>query len=236
MTKARVAAGTIVGPHHRKNNEENQDALFYQQEDDFTVIAAADGAGSLKNSKFGAELVSYISVEETLNSLLNEESTIEQALRNGVERAKDDLMAQNNWETMGCTLSLAVHSPDGWGVALVGDAFAVVSKSVTEHELIHREPDSEYANITKLITSKNYDPLYVFGDEKICAVSVASDGLTNLSVNISEHTASPNFWTPLIRRASENEMNVEAFLEYLNKNEKLYDDTTLVIASSIIQE
>ena len=104
MTKARVAAGTIVGPHHRKNNEENQDALFYQQEEDFTVIAAADAAGSLKNSKFGAELVSYISVEETLNSLLNEESTIEQALRNGVERAKDDLMAQNNWETMGCTL------------------------------------------------------------------------------------------------------------------------------------
>lgn len=231
MTESTIInAGTIVGPHHRRNNEENQDSLYYRQESEYTVIAAADGAGSLKNSKMGADLASYISVEETLRSLLENES-IDQSLQNGVQKAREELLNHKNSKTMGCTLALAVHSPDGWGVALVGDAFAIVSESFTEHRLIHRKPDSEYTNITKLLTSDNYDPLYITDEDEIVALSVATDGLTNLSVNIAENLASPNFWTPLITRASENTMNVEAFLKHLDTNEKLYDDTTLVIAT-----
>lgn len=225
-----INAATITGPHHRRKNEDNQDTFHYLQEDDYTVIAAADGAGSLKNSAVGADLASHISVEETLKSLQQGEN-IENSLKKGVQEARETLVARDDWDIVGCTLALAVKTSTEWGIALVGDAFAVVSEEITEHRLIHRKPDSEYANITKLLTSNDYDPLYITGKDEIAALSVATDGLTNFSVNIAQNTASANFWTPIIKRAAENNMNVEAFLEYLDKNEKLYDDTTLVIAS-----
>lgn len=229
-----VSAGTITGPMHKRNNEVNQDSYSYVQESGYTVIAAADGAGSLgENSAVGASLASSVSVEKTLEALL-EGDDIEEALQKGIEEARDTLIEREDWDTLGCTLSVAVDTPDdGWGVALVGDAFAVISVEEENHVLIHREPDSEYANITKLLTSKNYDPLYVSGLDKIFAMSVASDGLTNLSINIADNEASTSFWDPIIQRASNDQMNVNAFLEFLERKEKLYDDTTLVIASKV---
>jgi hypothetical protein len=45
-----ISAGSITGPHHVKNNEENQDHHYSITENGVTVIAVADGAGSLSLS------------------------------------------------------------------------------------------------------------------------------------------------------------------------------------------
>lgn len=231
MSSMTINAGTIAGPHHKNLGEENQDALYSLQENGYTIIACADGAGSLENSGVGASMAAATAVEEAMDSLITGNG-IDEALHRGVEMARDAIMAREDYAIMGCTLSLAVNTPNGWGVALVGDAFAVVSQSVDDHLLIHREPDSEYANITKLITSNDYDPMYVYGEGPVAAISVSSDGLTNLSVNIGERQASENFWTPIVQRALNGNMDVQSFLEYMEQKEKLYDDTTLVIASN----
>ena len=43
-----VNAGTVTGPHNKVNNKNNQDSYASLQENGHTVVAVADGAGSLR--------------------------------------------------------------------------------------------------------------------------------------------------------------------------------------------
>lgn len=232
MTEMKIHAGTIVGPHHKKQGEGNQDAFAYIQENGYTIIACADGAGSLKNSGVGASIAAATSVEEVLDALIIGNS-MEEALHKGVERARDAVMSREDWDTLGCTLSVAVYANDQWGVALVGDSFAVISPEKDDHLLLHRESDSEYANITKLLTSSNYDPMFVYGNGPVVAMSVASDGLTNLSIDLKDKQPTNAFWNPVVSRCADHELDIQSFLFHMDDKEKLYDDTTLVVATTV---
>lgn len=223
-----VNAGTIVGPHHKKRGEDNQDAFYHLTENGNTVISAADGAGSLKLSHIGATIASSTAVNETIDAL-NSGCSPDEAVRKGIELAREALLARDDVSEIGCTIALAAITDDGWAIGVVGDAFAIVSRATDNHELVRPEPVSEYANITKLLTSDNYNPLYIEGNDELVAVTVSSDGLDYTSLKGTEPSA--GFWNPVIERTLQGNMDVQSFLYHIEDNDKIVDDTTIVIAT-----
>ena len=224
-----VLSGTVIGPYHVRAGTENQDAFWALEEDNFTVIAVADGAGSLINSATGAQLASATAVNETMDALQGG-SGFEESVSLGIERARQLLLSRDDASTLGCTLAVAVLSKQGgWAAGVVGDAFVLVSEHADQHTIIQPTNLEEFANVTKLLTSHDHSPLVTSGDNEIVAIAASSDGLTNTSLIDGE--ASGKFWNPIISRVLKDDMDLQAFLYYMNDNEKIYDDTTLVIAT-----
>ena len=226
-----VSGGTVTGPHHEHRGEDNQDAFAVLQENGFTVIAAADGAGSLALSGIGASIAASTAVNEAMDCLTAGCGAPE-AVENAITCAREALRSRPDVDQLGCTLAVAVLTGSDWATGVVGDAFTVVSHDATTHEFIAPERESEYANITKLLTSKSITPRYASGQGNPVAVAVASDGLLSTSVKGGE--ASEGFWNPLIARATNGVMDAQAFLYYMRANEKLDDDATLVIAARVV--
>lgn len=225
-----VIFGTISGPY-KDADRQNQDACDFLQESDFTVIAVADGAGSLRNSHVGARLATSAAVDEAMNALM-EGVSVEESLNRAISAARSCLHSREDRDEIGCTLVVGVicERNDHWGLGLVGDSFAVVSED-GKHTLIERESDSEFVNHTKLLTSSNHDPYYVLGEGRIDAMVVATDGLHHASVRQSE--AVESFWTPLLSMASQGSVDLDEFLAYMNDKEKIDDDTTVVITTRV---
>lgn len=223
-----ISAGSIVGPTHKSRNEENQDYFYHITENGVTVIAVADGAGSLSMSHIGAQLAATTAAGETIDSVFDGNS-LEDSVKIGVAKARDALLERDDHKLTGCTLAVAVISDHGWAAGVVGDAFAVISFADDSHELVQPDCEAEYVNITELLTSENCAPVYRSGTDSVLAVSAATDGL--ISVALQDGKPHQGFWTPIITRVSDDDLNVNAFLEHMEINEKITDDTTLVIAS-----
>lgn len=219
-----VSAGTLVGPHHLKRGEKNQDAVAFLTENGYGVVAVADGAGSLSLSDIGAHIASSTSVNEAMDAL-NSGCSPEESVQKGIEIARDALLNRDDFKLLGCTLALAVITDEGWATGVVGDAFTVVSYDTDNHELVRPESTSEFTNVTKLLTSNDYDPLYKSGDDRVVALSVSSDGLDDTS--IKDNFPSAGFWNPVVSRSLDGNMDIQAFLYHMNDKELIYDDTTL---------
>lgn len=222
-----ISAGSIKGPH-RTQTDENQDYFYHITENGVTVIAVAAGSGSLSMSHIGAQLAATTAAGETIDSVFDGNS-LEDSIRTGVAKARDVLLERDDHNLTGCTLAVAVISDHGWAAGVVGDAFAVVSFADDTHELIHPDCESESVSIEELLTSANCLPVYRSGTDSVLAVSAASDGL--IPVSLSDGKPVQGFWTPIVNRTTEDDLDVRSFLEHMNANEKISDDTTLVIAS-----
>jgi hypothetical protein len=223
-----ISAGSIAGPNRITRNEENQDYFYHITENGVTVIAVADGAGSLSMSHIGAQLAATTAAGETIDSVFDGNS-LEDSVRTGIARARDVLLERDDHNLTGCTLAVAVIADHGWAAGVVGDAFAVVSFADDSHELVQPDCDSEHIHAATLLTSKTCEPVYRSGTDSVLAVSAASDGLIPLS--LEDGKPLQGFWTPIVNRTSDEDLNVTAFLEHINSNDKINDDTTLVIAS-----
>lgn len=228
----KVTWGTVTGPGHKKDGTDNQDAFAFLQENGCTVIAAADGAGSLRLSGIGAQIASSTAVNETMDAILDGCEVVE-AVRKGLDCARATLLEREDWREMGCTIALSAITSEGWATAVVGDAFAVVSLDSEDHVLHTTERSSEYANVTTLLTSDSYDPVFRSGADDVVAVTVATDGLLHASVTTDKRGNEPasGFWNPVIGRSMAGTMDLQSFLYYMDDNEKIEDDTTLVIAA-----
>lgn len=223
-----ISAGSITGPTHRTRKEENQDYFYHITENGVTVIAVADGAGSLSMSHIGSQLAATTAAGETIDSIFDGNS-LEESVEIGIAKARDALLERDDHHLTGCTLAVAVISDAGWAAGVVGDAFAVISFADDSHELVQPECESEFVNITELLTSSKCKPVYRSGTEPVLAVSAASDGL--IPVSIQDGKPLQGFWTPIVNRTSDADLNIPAFLEHMDSNDKISDDTTLVIAS-----
>lgn len=223
-----ISAGSITGPRHKTRNEENQDYFYHITENGVTVIAVADGDGSLSMSHIGAQLAATTAAGETIDAVFDG-NDLEDSVRTGIAKARDALLERDDHNLTGCTLAVAVISDNGWAAGVVGDAFAVISFADDSHELIQPECDSEIFNISGLLTSANCLPIYRSGADSVLAVSAASDGL--IPVSIQDGKPLQGFWTPIVNRTADDDLDVSAFLDHMNSNDKISDDTTLVIAS-----
>lgn len=220
-----VSASTIIGPG--KNGTVNQDYHYWASENGTLVAAVADGAGSLELSHIGATLAAQTACEETLDAI-HDGCSFEEAIVKGFECAREALLERDDWKKLGCTLSVTIVGEEGWVSGSVGDAFTVVLGHDGNLTTVQAPRESEFANITKLLTSKGIEPTIESHDEIPAGFAVSSDGLLRLSTEASG-AASAGFWLPLFSRVEQDTDAAEKFLQWLNHNAHLDDDTTLIM-------
>lgn len=222
-----VSAGTLMGPYHKKHGIPNQDAHGSLLRDDYVVIAAADGAGSLELSDIGSRLAVDVVLEEIDCSSMSH--GLDLLVELSIESAKETLNNHPDRDKIGCTLAVAVAGPEGWAVGVVGDAFAVVQTEIGEYKLITSPPAGEYANITKLLTSDVAPTTIAHGNDKILGLAVSSDGLELASLQGGMPVG--GFWDPVFSWSLTGSLDVEQLFTHMNTQDKIVDDTTLVVAT-----
>lgn len=215
-----INAGTIAG---RTNfEEESKEAFAHLQEKGYTVIALADG----EHSAVGASIAAATSVEEALDSLLLG-NDIDEALHRGVLVARDVLLSRESTD-LNCSLSLAIVSQDHWGIALIGNSYAVVSHDVVDHELFHRQ---RYTETSHLLVDDDFSPVYLYGEGKLTAVSLASDGMVDVALAEGLKKTEYSFWVPVVQKTLDEGLLIEDLLERLKSKGEIKDDATLVMAA-----
>lgn len=222
-----ITEGSRIGPHHKESGV-NQDAyLSGVTSGGVTFLAVADGAGSLSLSHEGAQLAVQ-AIADTAQELESEESLGVIAVH-AVVAAQKALLSHKSPDKVGCTLAAVFLREDSWSLLVVGDAFVVLEDADKEMKLYTNESSSEYANITELLTSSDFTPLLCQGEGEILSVAVCSDGMEHSSVFEGKPFA--GFWKVIFEKSWREDLDIEALFDFMDTNEKIYDDTTLVVAS-----
>lgn len=220
--------GTIIGPYHKIKKTPNQDRWNFIEENGNIFLAIADGAGSLKKSELGAELA----IQTVITFLrLNQDETIpiEQIVSNAIMKSSEILKEQIDVDQLGCTLTVAFIRKNEYCVGVMGDALGIVKEYNNNFELIRPVQESEFANITKLLTSKTFSIETKTGKtENLEFLALGSDGM-DLS-SLEKGVPVSGFWNKLNQWGKKENFNMTEFLNFLYNKEKVDDDTTLVIA------
>lgn len=222
-----VSSGSLIGPHHGKSGQQNQDAFGFLEKDGLLIIAAADGAGSLELSHVGAQLAIDVVIEEAF--ACSRDHGLDLIVELAIESARTVLMNHPDKDLIGCTLAVVGIVEDEWAVGVAGDAFAIIQAEDGTHELFENPPAGEYANITQLLTSDEINILIENSRNPIKAAAVSTDGLEHASLKNGEPFS--GFWTPVFNWAAEEKLDVPSLLEHMNTQDKIDDDTTLVVAT-----
>lgn len=218
----RFKAASMTGPSHIARGVANEDSYYFESFQDFLVGAVADGGGSNSQAALGAELTSRWSVEYLINNLQLGLSP-RQALESAVEQTAAELRELEDYKSLGSTLALAVKSPEGAVVGVVGDAFGVV---VTDQMTLVRPDPVEplRPNITTFITSDNYS-FVVEEFSNVELIFLCSDGLEFGSLQGGE--LFEGFWRPLSEQIEE--VVLSELLEQMKTAEKIVDDATILV-------
>jgi len=226
-----VSLGSIPGPYHLKNNLNNQDAVVFHDERDHFVAAIADGAGSLKHSDEGAYAAVNAAVYEAFAHVAS--GDLGEMTRQGLAAATTTQKRFENYKEYGSTLTVVAMNQKGeWAVSAVGDSFAVVHMNDDSHEFVSGSPVGEYANITELLTSDSIHPIHASGSNAK-GFSLSTDGLEHVASVVEKSSPSgrnshAGFWNGVLVRAEKGQLDVLALFEWLNKQDQITDDTTLL--------
>lgn len=231
-------SGTLIGPPSKKRGKPNQDyadKTFFSNKDGntFTVIAAADGAGSLDLSHIGAELATQTVLETTRDYFTQSHYSVEQAAHIASYEARKELLNHPESSQLGCTLAFAIidEIQDEYAISITGDAFAIIYTDDNEFELIQNPAAGEYANITKLLTSNNTDTTITIGStENILGIAVSSDGLAHFTIENATQSPTTGFWKTVFSKAQDGSLDIVSLFNYMNSLDKIDDDTTMVVA------
>lgn len=226
----KLYGGTIAGPPSKKRGKPNQDHFGYAVNNvGSVVIVATDGAGSLEKSEIGAQMVVDTILREAC-SLDESKMSPDAILELAVQEARNELLSHPDKSELGCTVAAAFVSESDYAVSITGDAFAVVLGEDDSIVLIENRQDSEYANITKLLTSKETDTTVYYAQGAPKGVAVSSDGLTHFTVDSQSREPTRGFWRPVFNKAIDGSLDVEGLLRYMESLERTDDDTTLTVA------
>lgn len=223
-----VFGSGIVGPAHSNRNQGGQDRFIFIEDRDAIFLAVADGAGSLSKSDKGAE----ISVLTAVNFLRisDFDNNMSELLENAVLTASKTLKQQVDWRELGCTLTVGLITPTMYGVAVIGDALAVIKEFNGDFLTVRPPKYGEYANVTKLLTSTDFEiEIHVGETENLEFMALGSDGMDLSSIS-KDGTPFVGFWKNLLKWGRNKDFNMNDFLLFLEDSEKVDDDTTLVMA------
>lgn len=218
MLEFHTTMGSAIGPAHVTQGTPCQDAVTVVERNGLTLIAVADGAGSLEYSELGAA--------EAIDSVTRELDDVDGATIDAavylVETARADVLARNDSE-LGCTLALLITDGRNWATAGIGDSFVVVD---AENDLrAFSSPAGEYANITQLLTSREVEVWTGEGTDFV-AGAACSDGLEHYTlVDEQPHGL---FWNDVfarVRRGTE----IQSIIDFMDTREMLDDDTSAAI-------
>jgi len=243
-----IAAATATGPHHLKRNEANQDsfAVFdhVSGEDAVLGVAVADGAGSLPRSGDGATIAAEIAAAHGVDLVLEARShgtpvDLRSIALEAIMEARTSIFKLDYWREAGSTLVVALVAPEGFVVATLGDSFAVLELTDGGLELIQPPSVGEFANITKLLTSDSFSLAMASGPlEDFSAVGLCSDGLENSTLQQSPEGPLPvrGFWGNIFSMASKGTLAVASLIEFMDRQGKIEDDTTLATVKAVDSE
>jgi hypothetical protein len=254
----RVAHSSVIGTSHEKTGLPCQDAgccrIVSDPEGRHVLLAvASDGAGSASRSLDGATLTVERFLEEFgdaarrsgLDGITKEfVGKWLSRLRNEInERAEAaDLTARE----FACTLVAAIVGEDRAAFFQIGDGAIVVSNRAEpdDYGWVFWPQHGEFANQTNFVTQENALEILEFELEYRCIyeVSIFTDGIERLVLDLQEKTAHKPFFRPLFRWLVQTEAapvddaipSSQVVVRYLASkqiNDRTDDDKTLILAS-----
>lgn len=241
----RILGASEIGTSHVKQGTPCQDAHVWSiVQPDCWVAAVADGLGSAKNSRDGAQ----IAVEGALRQLASEalpetDEGWKKLFEAAFIAARDDLGREASTrgepiESFDTTLIVVASTYRQIATAHVGDG-AVVGWVDDDKILTISAPERhEFLNVVTPITVADLPGAirYSFYRGAVAGVCVMTDGLQSLSMNLESGVAFDGFFRPLftgLQRAegSPNVEELQAFLASDEINSRTTDDKTLLWAT-----
>jgi hypothetical protein len=255
----RIAKASVIGTGHIGAGMPCQDSHAVVHYGDTLCIAVSDGLGSAAHSELGSALVcsvalqSYTDAREahtnqalfarTSGTPVPDAPSPESLLRSAFTAARAALesVAQQAGKPLrdyGCTLLVAIITPDGWYSMHIGDGTIVGLFVDGPAQTLSAPENGEYINATIPITSDDYAKhlRYAHGDTPLHGVALLSDGVQPMCINYKTGAAYDGFFRPLQTWLTElsdlatADAVLTTFLDSPKLRQKSDDDMTLVLA------
>ena len=231
----RVVGSSVRGTSHAATGLPCQDAHAWRTpRRGLLIAAAADGAGSAKESQTGARLA----CDAALDSLARN-----QDLRAAAAAARAGVLAEAERlqlppRELACTLMLLVATPAGASALQIGDGAVLVLAESGDLRALTAPAESEYLNETDFLTGPGaLDGLQTaeFG-ERVRGAALFTDGLQMLTLKMPERAPHQPFFNPLFRfvqnepDAKNRQEQIDKFLRSPRVAQRADDDLTLLLA------
>ena len=243
----RWAAASEIGTSHIRNGVRLQDAYAVSVMDGDSIFAiVSDGAGSAEFSAFGAWLVCRTLTVRFRDWIhMNSELPEDEILVEWIDEVRDRIAAiaekrESTPRQFASTLAAVVSTPKETLTLHIGDS-AVVGRRNEEWDVLCWPENGEYASTTFFVTDDPEPRLNIarYAREHD-AFALFSDGVGDLALSHSEQTASPQFFTPMLRpvdsahsvgRLPELSVKLRTYLAGPAICERTDDDKTLILIS-----
>lgn len=243
----RWAAASDIGTSHIRNGGRLQDAYAVTAIGDDCIFAiVADGAGSAEFSAFGAWLVCR-SLTVRFRDWFRESSELpkDEVIAEWIDEIRDRIAAiadrrKTTPRQFASTLAAVVSTPDETLTLHIGDS-AVVGRRDEEWDVLCWPENGEYASTTFFVTDDPEPRLNIARyPREHDAFALFSDGVGDLALSHSDQSASPQFFTPMLRpvdnaqsagRLPELSAKLRTYLARPAICERTDDDKTLILIS-----
>jgi len=252
----RILDGKATGSSHISKSIECQDAYcidVLEFPDEAVLVAAvSDGAGSAKFSSIGAEIIATSFVDFVRDSLSDSKGLESIDREFGVQWI---LICQTRLEKEASRLNQHVSQLAGTFLGVIIGGERAVFFQVGDGAIVYR-PDGEeqdyvlgitpmrqeYANATHFVSDESAEQQLLFErkDEKILDITLFSDGLQSVALNLKDDVPHPPFldkmFTPMRGQEFLYEDLNDQLLAFLNSdvlNRRTDDDRTILLASRI---
>lgn len=239
----RVIAATIQGPLHSNKNLPCQDYCRYITSGKNFVAVVSDGAGSAKFGKIGARIACDTLIDLLKNSAFD---NIQEAVRHALEVARMKVLRHRLNKTH-CARGMMDFSATVVGVVYaqnkgiffhIGDgaALAICEEDINNF-IISPPSNGNFSCETFFYTQENWlENLRFTSFEKVDAIFLMSDGLTNFSFSVDFKNIEKQFILPIHSFFTQEKSKIKAQRALANtlNNDKARrlnsDDKTLLWA------
>lgn len=235
-----IIAKSVIGSSHKKLNLECQDVFTHREleinNNTYRVIAIADGAGSVKYGKKGAEYVTAFVIEYFSNFKKINELTKEDILKLIDEiqytlNQKEASIINESIREFSCTLLVSILSENVSIFFQVGDG-AWIIKLNNVYGVVTSPQKGTYHNETTFVTSalakENLD--FIVIKKKVDLVLGFTDGLENILIfqNAVNEKLVNEIYQTCTNEMGEDNLNI--FLNHRLIDNRTDDDRTLCLA------
>ena len=244
-----MTAQSVQGASHIKSNLPGQDAVeFSTPIPGLLLAAAADGAGSARESERGAALACRVALD-ILTQKLGVGDALpdlpahgEAALKDAFLAAREAVLAEAKkldlpQRELSSTLLLLAATPQAVCAMQIGDGAALLLRPTDEMEAITQPPEAEYLNETFFLVMDEALVLARFRliEGEVKGVAMFTDGLQMLALKMPGAQPHLPFFTPLFRfiasesSTGERTAQFQKFLTSPRITQRADDDLTLLI-------
>ena len=245
-----IASASVQGASHRLADVECQDVHRVEvTQHGSLIIVVADGAGSAKNARWGAE-IAVANVFERVRLLLEASppdslDTLVDIVMSSVRYGHDAIVDTATrlgqpLRSFHATLTCVIASDVGVAVGKIGDGVVVDQSPMYGLQTLAMPDNGEYVNSTYFLTQLSDGYAGLYGVEYLPdSIAVMTDGLLEVAFDqpYGACVPWPNFFGPMFTwlASSNSEVDMDAELAgFLGSDairERSDDDLTLVLAT-----